>query len=417
MPACPHPGTPQVLPPPTGNPPTCRHPPPGRARRSRQALLLLAVSSLFACLLATLATRASHPARRLLNAAAFGTPPERQEARRSLLAQARETAPLLVRVVRLSKTRWRTDILPWLESIPQVSDLRTRQLRLERTAIDLLQAMGPETTPDLLPLLAERRFGGRDTALALIHSRGDAVCPILIETLRHRDPVLRAGAAMALGKFPSTTPGALPALLDTRRDPAPAVRSATLWTFGQYLDAPAGTVGALIEGLRDPDRTVRQQALQSLRSFPDALAPAVPALRELLRRDALALRCDAAHLLAVAGPAGREAEPDLLQFLQGSSDLGRRQAALALLQLDLQTDRALDTLRRLLSRTDLPFLTRTLEGLGPLGPKAAPLVPRLLELLENDNPRDDRPTLGALRQIQPDAIPERFRRNRPPSRP
>src|SRR4029434_8980127 len=65
-----------------------------------------------------------------------------RRARRDLLARAPETVPILVRVVRQSKTRWHTDILPWLDSIPSLGDRRTRQLRLERNALEVLQRTG-----------------------------------------------------------------------------------------------------------------------------------------------------------------------------------------------------------------------------------------------------------------------------------
>lgn len=219
---------------------------------------------------------------------------------------------------------------------------------------------------------------------------------------------------MALGKFPAAMLGTLAPLRSARRDVEPSVRTASLWALSQMQDRPEEVVPELVDSLSDPTAPVRLQAITGLRTFGSHATSAIEPLRRILRSDSPQLRTEATATLATFGPAGRSAEPELLENLGASSLLVSRQSAATLALLDLHTPRALDQLRVILQRTEGPFRARTLDLIGSLGSRAQPLVPTLLTFLENTDPRDDRATLGALRSIQPDAIPERFRRgNRP----
>lgn len=383
------------------------------ARRWLAGLALVLVAFTLGSLLLQYSRR-NQPILALLNQVALGPPAERNAARAELIARAPETGPVLVRVIRRAKSRWRTEILPWFESIPQISQHRTHQLRLERSAIDTLQRMGPRAAPSILPLLTDTRYGGRDTALALLRSSGAEVCPLLVETLRNDDAALRSGAAMALGKFPAAMLGSLAPLRSARRDPEPSVRTASLWALSQMQDRPEEVVPELVDSLADTAVPVRLQAITGLRTFGSHATSAIDPLRRILRSDPPLLRAEATATLAAFGPVGRAAEPELLENLRDSSALVSRQSAATLALLDLHTAKALEQLQELLQRTEGPFRNRTLDIIGTLGSRAEPLVPTLLALLENTDPRDDRATLGALRNIKPDAIPERFRRgNRP----
>lgn len=361
---------------------------------------------------------AGHQVRSQLQLAAFGTAAERLEARTHLLASPRESAPVLVRILLRSKERWRTEILPWLEPIPQVANLRSRHLRLERAAIDLLQQMGPETAPELLPLLSADPLRGRDTGLALIRSLGPAACPFLIGSLSSSEPKRRAEAALALGKFPADTPGTLDSLRSAARDPAPEVRAAVLWALGQFQDRGEELLPEILRGIGDPTPAVRLQAIRTLRHLgPVQAAPAaVSALRPVLTQGNTAARVEAATALANLGPSAAEAAPELVSMLRDSSLPVTRQAALTLVALQAHETEALEALARLLARSDAASVTRTLEMVGELGAKAADLVPGILALLENRSTRDDRAAVMALRRIAPEAVPPAFRRrSSPPS--
>lgn len=344
----------------------------------------------------------------------WSTGSARLEARRDLLALQADAAPVLVRVIRRGKSRWHTEILPWLDAIPQVARVRSRQLRLERSAIDVLQRIGPPATPAVLDLLSESRFGGRETAIALLRSYGAATCPDLVRALQNPRPSLRAGAALALGRFTPAEQGGLQHLTRATRDSRSSVRAASVWALAQMHDHPEEVVPALAAALADPDPEVQLQAVQGLRIFGIRASPALDGLRRLLRLGDEGIRAESALTLTLLGESARPATNDLLQVMRHDALAPARQAATALVQLDCQTDESLARLTLFLRHPDLATRARTADVVGMLGERAQPLVPTLLALLQNDEPRDDRSALGALRNIQPSAIPESFRRG--PSR-
>jgi len=349
----------------------------------------------------------------LLESMANSDPTRRAEARRLLLAAPESHAPTLVSVVRRGKTRWQTQILPWLEDIPQVSSRRTRQIRLERHAIEVLQRMGPAAASAVLGLLADTRYGGRDTAIAILRAYGTNVLPVLVAAIDDPHPTLRAGAIQTLGKFPSDQLGTLHPFQKAARDSEPSVRTAAVWALGQMLDRPAEVVPELVSALTDPSPLVQTQAASALRSFGAFASPALPALRQCLRAPADPVRAEAALTLAsIGGVTAQSAEPELLEVMRRGEGPSSRQAACTLVALDLQTSEAIARLEQFLGHRDSSIRSKTLDALRSLGPKAMPLVPTILALLENSDERDNRAALAALRAIQPEAIPDRFRQGR-----
>lgn len=387
-----------------------------RSLASRLPLLLAVLASAAVAALLTLAFRASSrqkPVLDLLMTMNSPDPARRQAARAQLISKPDTHAPVLVSVIRRGKTRWHGEILPWLDDIPPIAARRTRQLTLERHAIDVLQRMGPPAAPHVLPLLAETRFGGRDTAIALLRAYGPPVCPFLIQGLNHPQPLIRAGIAATLGRFHSHQLGSLDPLRHATVDASPIVRAAAIEALSQMLDRAPEILPDLILALDDPDPTVQTQAAAALRTFGAQASPAVTALRHCLAASADPVRAEAAlTLAAIGGDAARAAGPELLNALRQRDGPSSRQAAATLVHLDLHRDEALARLIRFFEHHDSRVRIRTLEAVRDLGPLGEPLVPSMLRLLENDDDRDNRPALQALRNIQPDAIPEAFRRGR-----
>lgn len=338
---------------------------------------------------------------------------QRQSARAQLLASPETNAPILVGVIRSGKTRWHGEILPWLDDIPQLASRRSRQLLLERNAIDILQRMGSAAAPHVLSLLSETRYGGRDTGIALLRAYGPSVCPFLVQALHDPRPLIRAGAASTLGRFPSDQLGSLDSLRHAARDPHPAVRAAAIWSLGQMQDRAAQIMPDLIQALDDSAPEVQVQATSSLRFFGPQAASAVEALRRGLKAAADPVRAEAAlTLAAIGGESARVAGPDLLVAMRQRDGPSARQAATALVQLDLHPQEALERLTGFLRHRDSTVRSRTLDAIRGLGSRGESLVPSILALLENDDERDNRPALVALRSIQPSAVPERFRQGR-----
>jgi|GEM_PF-3325801 len=349
----------------------------------------------------------------LLETMGSADPARRQAARAQLLAQPDAHGPVLVGVIRSGKTRWHGEILPWLDDIPQLASRRTRQLLLERNAIDILQRIGAPAAPHLVSLLSETRYGGRETTIALLRAYGPSVCPFLIRSLDDPRPLVRAGVVSTLGRFSSDQLGSLDPLRHAARDPHPGVRAAAVASLGQMYDRASQIIPDLVLALGDHAPEVQTQAAASLRSFGEQAADAVDALRQCLMASADPVRAEAALTLAViGGEAARVAGPELLAALRQRDGPSARQASVALVQLDLHRDEALGRLAGFLRHRDSTIRSRTLEAIRGLGPRGETLVPEILALLENTDEKDNRPALVALRAIQPTAVPERYRQGR-----
>lgn len=420
------PPTPLPMPPPTaaaavppGAPPL---PPAGPTSRSSAPLAsklpallasLLALAVLLVSLAAYQAGARRKPVLDLLDTMGGTDPAQRQAARAQLLAHPETHAPVLVGVIRSGKTRWHSDILPWLDDIPQLASRRTRQLVLERNAIDALQRMGAPAAPHVVALLSETRYGGRDTGMALLRAYGPQACPLLIASLKDPQPLIRAGVAATLGRFPSDILGSLEPLRMAARDPHPAVRVAALEALGKMQDRATQVIPDLIQALGDRTPEVQVQAASSLRVFGNQAAAAVEALRECLGAPADPVRAEAALTLAeIGGDAARAAGPELLVALRQRDGPSARQASVALVHLDLHREEALQRLTGFLRHGDVTIRSRTLEAIRSLGAQGEPLVPDIVALLDNGDDKDNRPALAALRAIQPSAIPERYRQGR-----
>lgn len=398
--------------------------PPPRARPSRLppglpalAVLLALAGLAFVALVAGARARAENLALlALLDDAGSPDAQRRSRARDALLRAPASPAPRLAAVVSRGVTRWYAQILPWFDGVPWLAELRERQGRRERAALEILQRLGPSSAPALVPLLAERRFGGRDAAVALLRAYGTNALPDVLAALRHPDPETRAGAVVALGKFSSHDLGGLAPLRAARRDAAVPVRLAAIWALAQMRDRPDEVVADLAAALDDPSDRVRLEAMRALRPFAARGEPAVEPLRRCLLDASREVRGEAALALAQLGRIGEPARDDLLRVLRARRP-GFREAAAALVQVSdpasPENEEGLRRLREGLGSGDLGTRLRTLELLAVLGARATSAVPGILPLLENPEPGDDRSAVSALRRIQPEAVPERFRQGRP----
>lgn len=342
----------------------------------------------------------------------LGVRETRLAARSWLVSQSTNASPALTRVIALNRTRWRSEILPWLEGLPLIARQRAREQQMERDAIEVLQRIGPPAAPDLLPLLAEPHHGGRETAIALLRTYGPTVAPLIVALLDHHQPEARIGAARALARFLPTEQGDLGHLARATRDPVASVRAAAVASLAQMHHHPDEALPPIIAALEDPSPVVQMQAVVGLRPFGTRAAAAVEPLRQRLREGASDIRAQTALTLSLLGPEARAAQPELLEALRGTATAPSRHAAGALVHLDLHSTESLERLRSFLGARDASTRSQTLEVLASLGPKATPLTNDILVLLRNDDPRDDRAAVFALRYVAPDLIPPEFRRRR-----
>ena len=129
----------------------------------------------------------------------------------------------------------------------------------------------------------------------------------------------------------------------------------------------------------------RFRALDLLRRMGPEAAPAVDPVLESLPREAdPRVRRVMFDLLVAVGPAARQAVPLLTGWLTPPlDDAAVRDAAVALAAVDGENPATLEVLRGALLDEETLARPGVLEAVARLGPAAAPLIPLLIDLLED----------------------------------
>ena len=191
-----------------------------------------------------------------------------------------------------------------------------------------------------------------------------------IESLSDGDTSIRSYAADELGMLGESAAAAVPHLIEALRDDYEPVCLNATYALGA-IGEPA--VSQLIERLGDENEATRRMAAYALAAVG---TPAVPALSEALQHTADAVRVEAAYALAQIGNAAEAVIPTLIEGTKDDNVEVRRYLA---------------------------------EAFGSIGPDAAPAVPALIDMLDNDEDKQARfESALALAQIGPaanDAVP------------
>ncbi len=191
-----------------------------------------------------------------------------------------------------------------------------------------------------------------------------------IEKLCDENPNVRSDAADEIGQLGENASDALPALSQALHDEYEPVRLNAAYALGAIGEE---AVPVLIENLVSENGQVRRKAAYGLGAVG---APAVPALIEVLEHENDDVRVEATYALA---QIGNDANPAVAALIARSKD------------------------NKVEVRRYIP------EAFGSIGVNAAPAVPTLIEMLENDEDVQVRfESALALAQIGPasvDAIP------------
>jgi HEAT repeat protein len=308
------------------------------------------------------------------------------------------------------------------------------------SAMELMQIVGVicEVHPPaavLLENLKHASINRRWAALAAVSApeppRREETIPVLAAMLgTDPDPVVRAGAAQALGSFGSAASSAVPALVGALSDAENAdLRWSAATALGLIGPPAAEALGPLQRLFADPKEEVRAAAREAVsrigrsgvpdaelrrmleergREFGEACervskmgAEGAVYVRLLLRGIGGGWRDSSLQALAGIGEA---AVPPLLQALEGE-DLDLRRASLyGLHALGPKAAGALDVLGRMFMGGDLPPMIPTLIGevIAVIG---KPAVPVLTRVLESHKDRERRATAAAaLGRIRPEGI-------------
>jgi HEAT repeat protein len=247
------------------------------------------------------------------------------------------------------------------------------------------------------------------------------------------------------------------ALTQKMQDPDPKVRASAI--EGMLFPARAAvekgetlsTFRLLRKALHDPDYGVRKAAIHILGAMGSTAASAVPDLMMIVRDKKARLRGYAAESLGKIGPAAWRAIPTVVDLLQTKDSFDRERAAdalgaigadadgvvrralthalgdrscevrssaaTALLRVDPRNPQALRTLRALLHDAKPEARWAALSNLESAGASAQPLVPDLIERL-NDKDKGLRQLAAArlwdLGPIAKQAVPALTRMLRDP---
>jgi HEAT repeat protein len=210
-------------------------------------------------------------------------------------------------------------------AIPVLADLTAdSDLRLRRTALDVLELLGPLAVP---------------------------AAPALARALNDRDRFVRWAAVRTLGGLgPSVARTALPSLTRLLQDPDLDVRLAAatalervspkvpaqVITVGapEPVRSPSGnTLPALLRSLKTGDPEIRVAAIHAIQGMEQDARPVTPALREALSDADPRVRRAAAEALGALGPLAGSAVEDLRRTLKDSQADVRRAAGDALLNI------------------------------------------------------------------------------------
>jgi HEAT repeat protein len=141
----------------------------------------------------------------------------------------------------------------------------------EAAAVGLLSA-GPVAEP-YAPVLRSalgdtsasvRLFAAGALSLAGDGGRG---VPVLLASLTHEDPVVRAEAAGLLAEVAPAHSASVSSLVEALQDPDPIVRLAAADALGMIGPAAQPAVESLWRLIRDPNESVRESAIRAIRQI------------------------------------------------------------------------------------------------------------------------------------------------------
>lgn len=228
--------------------------------------------------------------------------------------------------------------------------------------------------------------GLSDLAPRLAAADRQALAESFVELLDDPVPAVGLAAGGGLIRLEGDAVAALRAALDQ-----PPMRNDALEILAEIGPAAAPALDDMIESLADSDPVSRSDAAFAIAAIgPDAKA-AVPALEKLMGDESAdaAVRYTVAYALGKIGPAAVAAEPLLRKLVDSDDDLLATVSAWAALQIkpgdaDLFAA-AVPKLRRALQQERELVRLEAAIALGEIGPAAAPALP-MLELLAEDDP-------------------------------
>jgi HEAT repeat protein len=257
--------------------------------------------------------------------------------------------------------------------------------------------------------------------LYLYMERADKACAVYVDilsgnpsdtvaydTLRDKDPLLRAGAASILGLMGK--PDAIEALAGATKDQDQEVRRSAVVALGMIKEDP-GTVGPLIDALKDSYWDVRSEAANALGQEHDGRA-VKPLLDTVTDPDNTVESSAETALLFLSKAPNAPAPPD--DLASRLNDPNPKVVLISAVCLAMLKDtRAIPVLLKLVASPDLTTRLDAVKGLGETGDPS--VIPTLRQTLKDPDVNmrgwsiiglgnlKDAGSLGDLRAIAADA--------------
>jgi hypothetical protein len=146
--------------------------------------------------------------------------------------------------------------------------------------------------------------------------------------LRDKDGGKRAEATVALRALGPKAKDAVPDLIRALKDKEPDVRAGAALALGKIGDSEA--VSEIAALLQDKMGNVKIDAARALALFKTDAAPALPQLLKVLKQDKEPARAAVIDVIREIGPVARGAVPVLIEFVQGKDAVLARAALGAL---------------------------------------------------------------------------------------
>jgi len=207
---------------------------------------------------------------------------------------------------------------------PLIKVLDDQDSRVRRAATHALERIGEPTVEPLVDALKDEHIDVRDASPILAWIGKPAVEP-LIRALEEESPIVRARAALVLGKIGDMQ--ALQQLASTLDDQDKDVRRAGAWALGRIGDAQA--FEPLAEALKDEDAGVRLRAVWALGQIGDRRA--VGPLGGALNDEDTSVRLRGVWALAQVRDADAEVATALTRALTGENGVVKQTIAILVL--------------------------------------------------------------------------------------
>ncbi len=277
----------------------------------------------------------------------------------------------------------------------------------------IARAIGPDAAgaaPALIAALKDPEPKVRShaaEALGCLHSGGDTAARALAPLLRDKDPSVRGSAARGLGRL--RRPDVVPALAALLKDDSDGVRKGAAQGLAHAGPVASDAVPALIAALSDQHKWVRYEAARALENIGPDAAAAIPELARLAKSTDGYTKRYAVRALGRMAEAHPKALAALIDVIEHADAAQRLHAATVACRAGLAAKKAMAAIAPLIKTARFQMLPTLLDAVGDMGPHAAPLVPALLERL--DDPRASFahffivPALGKIGAVHPRVVP------------